>query len=92
MDSHQKNLSNFQHTYSEASLNDLIKRLSRIEGHIRGVKNMVEDSRPCPDVLIQIAAVRGAVKQVGRIIGVAESKYESGDRWNKTCTSHRERH
>lgn len=68
MDSHQKNLSNFQHSYSEASLNDLMRRLSRIEGHIRGVKNMVEHSRPCPDVLIQIAAVRGAVKQVGRII------------------------
>ncbi|MBH8577605.1 metal-sensing transcriptional repressor [Nostocaceae cyanobacterium CENA369] len=45
-----------------------MKRLSRIEGHIRGIKNMVEDSRPCPDVLIKIAAVRGAVKQVGRII------------------------
>jgi hypothetical protein len=27
-----------------------------------------------------------------KIYGVAESKYESGDRWNKTCTSHRERH
>nr|MDZ8016478.1 metal-sensing transcriptional repressor [Nostoc sp. ZfuVER08] len=68
MDSHQENLSNIKHNYSEASLNDLMRRLSRIEGHIRGVKNMVENSRPCPDVLIQIAAVRGAVKQIGRII------------------------
>ncbi|OUL21000.1 hypothetical protein BV378_27440 [Nostoc sp. RF31YmG] len=68
MNSHQENLSNLQHSYSEASLKDLMKRLSRIEGHIRGVKNMVENSRPCPDVLIQIAAVRGAVQQVGRII------------------------
>ncbi|MFN6561396.1 MAG: metal-sensitive transcriptional regulator [Nostoc sp. ChiSLP01] len=68
MDSHQENSSNIKHNYSEASLNDLVKRLSRIEGHIRGVKNMVEASRPCPDVLVQIAAVRGAVQQVGRII------------------------
>ncbi|MBD6619887.1 metal-sensing transcriptional repressor [Komarekiella sp. 'clone 1'] len=68
MDSHQENSSNLQHNYSEASLQDLVKRLSRIEGHIRGVKNMVETSRPCPDVLVQIAAVRGAVQQVGRII------------------------
>ncbi|MGV0102161.1 metal-sensing transcriptional repressor [Nostoc sp. DSM 114167] len=68
MDSHQENISNIKHSYSEASLNDLMKRLSRIEGHIRGVKNMIESSRPCPDVLIQIAAVRGAVQQVGRII------------------------
>lgn len=68
MDSHQENSSNIKHNYSEASLQDLVKRLSRIEGHIRGVKNMVEASRPCPDVLVQIAAVRGAIKQVGRII------------------------
>lgn len=68
MDSHQENSSNIKHNYSEASLQDLVKRLSRIEGHIRGVKNMVESSRPCPDVLVQIAAVRGAVQQVGRII------------------------
>ncbi|BAY63509.1 hypothetical protein NIES22_35970 [Calothrix brevissima NIES-22] len=68
MDSEQKTLPNLQHSYSEASLDDLMKRLSRIEGHIRGVKNMVESSRPCPDVLVQIAAVRGAIKQVGRII------------------------
>ena len=68
MDSQPENLSNIKHSYSEASLQDLIKRLSRIEGHIRGVKNMVEASRPCPDVLVQIAAVRGAIKQVGRII------------------------
>ncbi|WP_414572218.1 metal-sensitive transcriptional regulator [Nostoc sp. CCY 9925] len=68
MDSHQENLSNIKHSYSEASLQDLVKRLSRIEGHVRGVKNMVETSRPCPDVLVQIAAVRGAIQQVGRII------------------------
>ncbi len=65
---HQESPSNVQHNYTEASMQDLMNRLSRIEGHIRGVKTMVEASRPCPDVLVQIAAVRGALKQVGRII------------------------
>ena len=33
-------------------------RLARIEGHIHAVKKMIEDDRDCPEVLIQIAAVR----------------------------------
>ena len=45
-----------------------MNRLARIEGHIRGIKTMVQESRPCPDVLVQIAAVRGALDRVARII------------------------
>lgn len=56
------------HVHSEESLKRIINRLSRIEGHIRGVKTMVQESRPCPDVLVQIAAVRGALDRVARII------------------------
>ncbi len=56
------------HVHDEASLRQIINRLSRIEGHIRGVKNMVQESRPCPEVLIQIAAVRGALDRVARMI------------------------
>jgi len=56
------------HVHNEESLSRLINRLSRIEGHIRGVKAMVQDSRPCPEVLVQIAAVRGALDRVARII------------------------
>lgn len=56
------------HVHSEESLRLIINRLSRIEGHIRGIKTMVKDSRPCPEVLVQIAAVRGAVDRVARII------------------------
>ncbi len=56
------------HVHSEASLKQIINRLSRIEGHIRGVKNMVSESRPCPEVLIQLAAVRGAIDRVSRLI------------------------
>lgn len=56
------------HVHSEESLRRVVNRLSRIEGHIRGVKTMVQESRPCPDVLVQIAAVRGALDRVARII------------------------
>lgn len=56
------------HVHSEESLKRITNRLSRIEGHIRGIKTMVSDSRPCPEILIQIAAVRGALDRVARII------------------------
>lgn len=56
------------HVHSEASLRAIVNRLSRIEGHIRGIKTMVQESRPCPDVLVQVAAVRGALDRVARII------------------------
>lgn len=57
-----------RHVHSEESLRLIVNRLSRIEGHIRGVKTMVQESRPCPDVLVQIAAVRGALDRVARLI------------------------
>jgi DNA-binding FrmR family transcriptional regulator len=65
---HGKEKSSHAHVHSEESLRSIVNRLSRIEGHIRGVKTMVQESRPCPDVLIQIAAVRGALDRVARMI------------------------
>jgi DNA-binding FrmR family transcriptional regulator len=56
------------HIHSEESLRRIVNRLSRIEGHIRGIKTMVEQNSPCPDVLLQIAAVRGALDKVARIV------------------------
>lgn len=46
----------------------VISRLARIEGHVRGVKRMVEQGQPCPDILMQIAALRSALNSVGRIV------------------------
>ncbi len=56
------------HIHSEESLRRIVNRLSRIEGHVRGIKAMVQQSSPCPDVLLQIAAVRGALDRVARIV------------------------
>ncbi len=46
----------------------VLKRLARIEGHVRGVKRMVEEDTPCPDVLVQLAAIRAALNAAGRLI------------------------
>lgn len=56
------------HVHDPESLQRILNRFARIEGHIRGIKTMVRESRPCPDVLVQIAAVRGALDRVSRII------------------------
>ncbi len=40
------------------------KRLSRIEGQVRGIARMVEEDRYCIDVVTQISAVRAALKRV----------------------------
>ena len=41
----------------------VLKRLSRIEGQVRGLSRMVEEDRYCIDVLTQISAVRAALKR-----------------------------
>jgi len=47
---------------------DLLKRMNRIEGQVRGVHRMIEQDRYCPEVLTQIAAVRAALDRVGLIL------------------------
>jgi DNA-binding FrmR family transcriptional regulator len=48
--------------------NKVIDRLSRIEGHVKGIKKMVEEDRDCPDLLHQIAAVKAAINKTGELI------------------------
>ena len=53
-----------------ATKDQLLKRLRRIEGQVRGVQGMVADDRWCPDVLQQIAAVQAALDKVA--LGLVE--------------------
>lgn len=46
---------------SQAEIKDLTTRLNRIEGQVRGVKNMVEADRYCVDILNQVSAVQSAL-------------------------------
>lgn len=48
-----------------ADKEQILNRLNRIEGQVRGIRRMVEDERYCIDVLTQIAAVRAAINKVG---------------------------
>ena len=47
---------------SDKEYKDLINRLSRIEGQVRGIKKMVENDTYCTDILVQVSAVNAAYK------------------------------
>lgn len=51
-----------------ANEDDLVKRLRRIEGQVRGVEAMVADDRYCIDVLTQISAVTKALQSVSLLL------------------------
>lgn len=54
--------------YRHKSRKEVADRLSKIEGHVHGVRKMVDEDRDCSDLLIQIAAVRSALDKVAKII------------------------
>ena len=54
--------------HSDKMKSNLIARLNRIEGQIRGVKGMIEKDTYCDDVLNQIAAIQSALNSVGRLL------------------------
>ena len=43
-------------------------QLARTAGHVSSIKRMVDDDRACPDILIQLAAVRAAIDRVSRLV------------------------
>jgi DNA-binding FrmR family transcriptional regulator len=47
-----------------ATKDDLLKRLSRVEGQVGGVRRMVEDDRYCTDIVTQIAAAQAALDKI----------------------------
>lgn len=53
---------------SEKEYKDLIHRLNRIEGQVRGIKGMVEKDAYCTDILIQVAAVNAALNSFNKVL------------------------
>ena len=53
---------------SEKEYKDLMNRLSRIEGQVRGVKNMVEESAYCVDILTQVSAITAALNSFNKVL------------------------
>ena len=56
------------HTHVHENQKAVINRLARAIGHLEKVKRMVEDGTDCSEVLIQLAAVRSALDNTGKVI------------------------
>ena len=54
--------------YGEETQANLQKRLTRVEGQVRGVARMLEQQRPCIEVLQQLASVQAALKGVTKSV------------------------
>lgn len=52
----------------EKEYKDLINRLNRIEGQVRGIKKMVEEDVYCPDILIQVSAINSALNSFSKAL------------------------
>ena len=53
---------------TEKEEKDLLTRLNRIEGQVRGIKAMVQDERYCPDILVQVSAVQSALNGFCKVL------------------------
>ena len=53
---------------SDKEFKDLIHRLNRIEGQVRGIKRMVEDDAYCTDILIQVSAVNSSLNSFNKVL------------------------
>ena len=52
----------------EQEYKDLIHRLNRVEGQIRGIKKMVENDAYCPEILIQVSAANAALNSFTKVL------------------------
>lgn len=52
----------------EKEYKDLVTRLNRIEGQVKGIKKMVEEERYCIDILTQVAAVQSALNSFNKVL------------------------
>lgn len=53
---------------SEQEKKDLINRLKRIEGQVRGLEGMVENDSYCTDILVQVSAVTSALNSFNKVL------------------------
>ncbi len=56
------------HVHSEEEKRAVVNRLSKAIGHLDAVKRMVQNDADCSDVLIQLAAVRSAINNTGKVV------------------------
>lgn len=56
------------HTHDPQEVRAIVNRLAKAVGHLDHVKHMVEDGKDCTEVLIQLAAVKAAINNTGKLI------------------------
>lgn len=52
----------------EQAKKDIINRLRTIKGHISGIEKMIEEDKPCDEVLLQVGAIKASIHKVGLLI------------------------
>ncbi|MGZ6372898.1 MAG: metal-sensitive transcriptional regulator [Candidatus Limnocylindria bacterium] len=67
MQSHDTAADHFRHSYTR-DRRDLLNRLSRIEGQVRGIRRLVEEEAYCLEVLQQVEAMTAAADQVAMLV------------------------
>ena len=83
-----------KHVHSDEEKKAVINRLSKAIGHMEAVKRMVEKDADCSEVLIQLAAIRSAINNTGKVVlknhinhciveAVEENDQEAIDRLNQ---------
>lgn len=53
------------------TVSDVIRRLRRVEGQVKGIQQMLEDNRDCRDVVTQLSAANKALEQAGFVLVAA---------------------
>lgn len=61
-------VSHLPHAHEHENTKAVLNRMSRAIGHMEAIKTMIADGRDCSEVLVQIAAVRSAINNIGKII------------------------
>ena len=52
----------------DTEFKDLMNRLKRIEGQVRGVENMLENDAYCTDILVQVSAITSALNSFNKVL------------------------
>ena len=53
---------------NEKEFKDLMNRLKRIEGQVKGVQRMLEDNAYCPDIMVQVSAINNALNSFNKVL------------------------
>lgn len=85
---------NHSHTHDPEDIKKIVNKLKRTQGHLNRVITMIENNEDCSDVLVQLAAVKGEIKNAGNqllkehiehciVEAAAEGDSESIEKMNK---------